>query len=248
VLLMEDVGPHPTLGPWLRTGGSPQAGARVGQRLGQFIGRLHGATFDDAAIADDFNNQPVQETRFAVQYEAVETMLETAGVSDAAALGARAIALGERLLVPGICLTMGDLWPPSVIVAEDGLRVIDWELAHFGNPAQDVAHFTAHAWMQAHRAPEASVTRAARRMLAAFLETYRSVVKARADQLLSARVCRDCAIHFGAEILVRVVGSFQEGYLYEGLTPEAPAVQEAVEVAAAHIRAPEQVDTFATLG
>jgi hypothetical protein len=46
---------------------------------------------------------------------------------------------------------------------------------------------------------------------------------------------------------MRTTGAFQEGYLYEGLAVDAPVLQEAVHVAAQHIRSPERVDTFAAL-
>lgn len=247
VLLMEDVGPHPTLGRWIREEGPPEAGARIGRQIGRFIGRLHAATVGDGDLADRFDNRPVQKTRLAVQYEAVKDMLAAAGVVDAAVLGERAVALGKRLLEPGVCLTMGDLWPPSVLVTDEGLRIIDWELAHYGHPAQDVAHVAAHAWMQAHRAPDAPTACAARRFLEALLTAYCEALARRAAALITPQILDDAAVHFGAEILVRAVGGFQERYLYEGLTSDAPAVQEAVDVAAAHIRTPEAVDTFAAL-
>jgi 5-methylthioribose kinase len=247
VLLMEDVGPRPTLGRWLRDAGTPQDGTRIGRQMGRFIGRLHTATHEDDHFADRFDNRPVQQTRLAVQYEAVDEMLTAAGVEDAAALGERAVALGTRLLAPGTCLTMGDLWPPSVLVIEDGLRIIDWELAHYGHPAQDIAHFAAHLWMQGHRAPDPPAAHTARHVLAAFLRAYRDALGPCAEALLTQQVLNDAAVHFGAETLVRTVGRFQAGYLYDGLAPDAPAVQEAVEVAAMHMRTPTRVDTFSVL-
>ena len=249
LVLMEDIGPHPTLGPWLRSdAATPTAAARVGAQMGRFIGRLHAATAGRADLAARFDNRAMQETRHAVQYEAIGDLLSAAGVADAAALGARAAALGRRLLEPGACLTMGDLWPPSVLVTPGGLRLIDWELAHYGQPLQDLAHFAAHGWMQAHRAPDASACRAAQDLLESFLAAYRAALGAdRAAALLTPQQLTEAAIHVGAEILVRTVGGFQAGYLYEGLPPEAPAVQEAVDVAAQHLRIPAAVDTFDAL-
>ncbi|NBB74150.1 MAG: phosphotransferase [Bacteroidetes bacterium] len=248
ILLMEDVGPHPTLGRWLRSDdATPEAAVRVGRQLGRFIGRLHAATVGDDALVQRFDNRAMQETRLAVQYEAVAEMLARAGVDDAAALGARAEALGRRLLAPGRCLTMGDLWPPSVLVAGRDLRIIDWELAHYGHPMQDIAHVAAHAWMQAHRAPDAATAQAARRLRAATLVAYRDALGVEAEALLTPSVLEDAAVHFGAEILVRAVGGFQAGYVYDGLPPEAPAVQEAVDTAAAHIRHPAEGEAFLVL-
>ncbi len=248
VLVMEDVGTHPPLGRWLHKAATPECAGAIGQRLGRFIGRLHAATIGADEFAECFDNRAMQETRLAVQYEAIGDLLQTAGVDDAEALGECAEALGRRLLKPGVCLTMGDLWPPSVLVAPDRLRIIDWELAHYGQPAQDVAHIAAHLWMQAHRAPDPAVERAAQQLLQSFLDAYPSVLNhAQARALISAQQRSAAAIHFGAEILVRAIGAFQAGYLYEGLRPETPPVQEAVAVAAEHLRAPKAVETFAAL-
>ena len=238
VLVMEDIGDVPTLGRWLRGATDEERTRRaadIGRTLGRFIGRLHRATMDDERYAEAFNNLRVQETRYAVQYQAVANLLARRGVADARALGDRAEHLGKRLLRSGRCLTMGDLWPPSVLVLDDGLRFIDWELSHYGQPAQDIAHFAAHLWMQAHRAPSEPVAVAAKTIWTRFLSAYRDTLGDIQKGLVSTS---DCAIHCGAEILVRTVGRFQSGYLYEGLSPDDDAVQEAVQTAAQLLRRP----------
>ena len=246
VLLMEDCGPIPTLGRWLRSGEPVEARApEVGGQLGHFVGRLHRTTLGDADCAAAFDNRPMQETRRAVQYQGVADMLRAGGVDDVEALGERAAALGDELLSTGRCLTMGDLWPPSVLVGAEGLRIIDWELAHFGRPLQDIAHWEAHLWMQQHRAPSEAVVDAVEDLRTAFRTAYREAVGDAHDTLWDADERRAAAVHFGAEILVRVAGPFQDGYLYEGLAPAHPAVQEAVTTAARHLRRPEAVDRFA---
>ena len=45
----------------------------------------------------------------------------------------------------------------------------------------------------------------------------------------------DAGVHFGAEILARTIGSFQNGYLYEGLDHSHPKIKEAVHVAVLHL-------------
>ena len=248
VLIMEDVGVHPTLGRWLRSADATlDRAAHIGRQTGQFIGHLHAATVERNHLSRQFDNRAMQETRLAVQYEAVEEMLLTAGVEGAASLGERAVALGEKLLEPGVCLTMGDLWPPSVLVTDKGLRIIDWELAHYGHPMQDIAHVAAHGWMQAHRAPSESVATASQVLLDALLAAYREALGDMAGRLLTPQVLEDGAVHLGAEILVRTVGSFQAGYVYEGLGPASFPVQEAVEVAVEHLRRPATVGTFDAL-
>lgn len=247
VLVMEDLGDRPTLGRWLRTDGPDAVRERapaLGRRLGAFIGALHAATVDDAACADVFDNRPMQETRYAVQYQGVTDMLKAGAVPDAEELGARAEALGAALLETGRCLTMGDLWPPSVLVAEDTLYLIDWELAHYGRPLQDVAHILAHLWMQAHRAPSPAIADAVGSLRASFLGAYTEALGDAAETLWTEQERRDAAIHFGAEILVRAVGPFQAGYVYEGLTPDHPAVQSALSTAAHLLRAPSAAEVL----
>lgn len=125
-----------------------------------------------------YNNLTVQQVRQAVQYGSMRTTLAAVvsecglevEVPDSAvgAVGAACEALGALLVracddahatpqdaAVNMCFTMGDLWPRSVLVdaaAVDRLRlwVIDLEFSHVGSPAQDVAHFAAHAWMLHH--------------------------------------------------------------------------------------------------
>lgn len=246
VLIMEDVGDLPSVDEGLRAYDEEEEGAHgvatVGRRLGRFIGDLHRETHDDPSYAQSFDNQAMQETRHAVQYQGVTGMLETGRVSDAQVLGERAEALGERLQEDGECLTMGDLWPPSVLVANDQIRLIDWELAHYGRPLQDVAHWGAHLWMQAQRAPSADVTTVVERLWASFIEAYRERLGDTEEGLWPKEELRDAALHVGAEILVRAVGPFQEGYVYAGLDPDHSAVQEAVTTAARYLRRPHDTN------
>ena len=249
VLVMEDLGDLPTLGRWLRRADPDAVQERaptIGEQLGGFIGDLHAATHDDEACAETFDNGPMQETRFAVQYQGVAGMLEAGGVSDAEELGTRAEALGSDLLESGCCLTMGDLWPPSVLVAHEGLRLIDWELAHYGRPLQDVAHVLAHLWMQQHRAPTSAVADAVDDFRRSFLAAYREALAEKEEGLWTEQEGRDAAIHLGAEILVRAVGPFQSGYLYKGLPPDHAAVQEVVTTAARHLRGDETLQLFSS--
>lgn len=243
VLIMEDVGKGPTLDRWFSGVEDPSgvsAASSWGHHLGRFIGRLHSVTANESSYAERFDNRPMQETRQDVQYEGVSDMLDRAGVSDGDALAAKAEALGERLLEPGVCLTMGDLWPPSVMVEPQGLRVIDWELAHYGRPLQDVAHWLAHLWMQEHVADTSASVTAIAEHRRSFVTAYQASVTPVQDELWSAREKRGAAIHFGAEILMRAVGPFQDGYVYSGLDLDHPRVREAVETAVHHLRTPDE--------
>ena len=103
-------------------------------------------------MAVRFDNSAIQKTRLDVEYGTIPALCREAGLADAEALGRSAVQLGQDLLAPGHCLVMGDLWPASILVSEDRLWIIDWELAHFGHRVQDVTHLAAHLWMHIHRA------------------------------------------------------------------------------------------------
>ena len=248
ILVMEDVGELPDLGTWLRQEAHREGSATaIGHDLGQFVGALHAESYNNQSLALAFDNSAIQRTRLELQYRAIGDLCIRAGHSNADALGKTAVALGELLQERGLCVIMGDLWPPSILVAPGSLRIIDWELAHFGRPSQDVGHLVAHLWMHIHRAPTQSAAAQSRATLRGFLASYRSTLGQKFDEVLGLQGIRESAVHFGAEVLVRAVGAFQDGYLYAGLSPNDPRVQEAARIAAQHLRSPASVDTFASL-
>ena len=209
LLVMEDVGERPPLDVWLETALADDA-AQVGERLALFLRRLHERTSGDPTLAQSFDNADVQRVRSQVQYDAVETWLRGFGHPDAPVLGGLTRSLALTFEQPGNCLTMGDLWPRSVLVqSSENLRIIDWEFAHFGRAAQDVGHLRAHLWMLGHVLD----TPAAHSCRDAFTAGY-PLAGEEAD--LARR-------HAGCEVLIRTVGPFREGYLYEGASDERVA-------------------------
>lgn len=248
ILVMEDAGDSPDFGAWLLHGCRQEASSGdIGRMIGAFIGTLHVRSHKDHRLANIFDNTPIQRARLEIHYRGIKDLCVRAGLPDAGALGTEAESFGVLLQQPGLCVVMGDLWPRSILITEDGVRIIDWEFAHFGRPAQDVAHLVAHLWMHSHCAPTDFVAAQAQSALQGFLEEYRSTLGSIFEILFGADGLRENAIHFGAEVLARSLGAFQSGYLYDGLSPDDAKVQEAVEVAAAHLRASEDVDCFAAL-
>ncbi len=249
MLAMEDCGDWPHLGDRLQRGDEAVALDRgdgeVAWDLGRCLGRLHRRTLDDAEIAARFDNSPIQEMRRDMQYASVGALLERADVERADELGERAAELGERLTQPGRCLTMGDLWPRSLLVDGDRdlLRLIDWEFAHYGDPIQDVAHLAAHLWMHAH-CGDAGTRRRTRAWGEGFWRGYADAVASVRDDLLSSSAARDASLHVGAEILVRTVGPFREDYLYEDCLPEGQKVREAVSAAVDFMTNPPSLEAL----
>jgi hypothetical protein len=246
MLAMEDVGDLPHLGEWLReSDASVEIDDELGRALGRFVGRLHRSTLDDAEIAARFDNTPIQRTRLETQYRAVGEWLEQIEVDGAEHLGRRARDLGERLLKPGRCLTMGDLWPRSILLDESrsALRLIDWEFAHVGRPIQDLAHLSAHLWMHAHRGDDGTVERC-RAWGETFWHGYSKVIEPVEGEIRTERARHDAGLHVGAEILTRTIGAFRGGSLYEDVPIEGPVVAEAVATAVERMERPVSLETL----
>ena len=196
LLLEEDVGTGPDLSEVLQQ-------VRVFEQLGAFIAGLHRETFRSASFRRRFANIDIQRARLASQYKQVRAFAERSGAEDAAALGEVALDLGLRLVEPGRCLVMGDLWPASVLPRANAVRLIDWEFANYGNPAQDVAHLIAHlALLGLH--DERAVTASN-----AFLSAYKAGLGARFHELWQESVHRDAGVHLGCELLARAFGPFK---------------------------------------
>lgn len=226
LLLMEDIGAWPDLLQAVRFTGYNFAS--LGSNLGAYIAQLHLQTYQNKWFADNFANLPVQRTRLQVQYNGCLEFCRRAHLPDAEKIGKLCRQLGEKFNTVGKCLIMGDLWPYSILLGREEIRLIDWELTHFGRPAQDVAHLSAHLWMMFHRTSRPSQKDRIGRFRQTFLASYFNEVARQKPELISAEDERDFQIHFGAEILARTLGNFQNNYLYDGLTPEHPVILEAI--------------------
>lgn len=222
-LLMEDIGRVPSLDRWLSESGDPA----IGTTLGQFIGSLHRQTLDKPSLADQFDNRPIQQTRLQLQYKPADSYALKAGISNTHKLQAKTEALGQKLLGPGRCLVMGDLWPFSLLVIEDRIRIIDWEFAHYGHPLQDIAHLAAHCWMQAHAAASQTTKRTFKHFWDNFWNSYQEETGNHFNQLFDSRELKNAAIHTGSEILVRITGPFKEGYVYDSYPEDHPLIVQA---------------------
>jgi len=242
LLLMEDVGKWPDLLKAARL--SDDNLASYGSKLGAFIAQLHIQTFQSKWFGENFANLPVQQTRLQVQYRGCLDFCLRADMPEAEEIGRWCRQLGEKLNSLGKCLVMGDLWPGSILLSRKDIRLIDWELTHFGRPAQDVAHLSAHLWMMSHRAENQSQRDRISSLSHAFISGYCDRIAKYKPDLFTGEDQRDYQIHFGAEILARTLGSFQKDYLYDGLSPNDPIIREAAEEARKWISGERQLGGY----
>jgi 5-methylthioribose kinase len=120
-----------------------EADPAVAARLGELLAVLHVGTADvDLGSAESFEAQRVDPYLRTIQRRHPKL---------ADAIGAYI----ERLLATQRSVVHGDYSPKNVLVGEDGVWVIDWEVAHRGDPAFDVAFMLNHLLLKTIHRPEA---------------------------------------------------------------------------------------------
>lgn len=183
----------------------------VGRQLGEVLGRWHRLTVsrelpqevEDGSSFDALRLEPYYRT-------AARRLPEVSG---------HLLALADGLAARRICLVHGDFSPKNVLVDPQGegvpLWVIDFEVAHRGDPVFDLAFMASHLTLKAiHRPSWAHLYDAT---LRGFLKGYRQEVR----EATSAGVALDPQLpavlsHVGALLVARVVGRSPAEYLTQG--------------------------------
>ncbi|PWN05329.1 phosphotransferase [Rhodohalobacter mucosus] len=211
LLLMEDITPSV---PWFEALRKGRAEIETARDLGRFIGALHRITYGQPAIAGQFHNMPVQETRYHVQYMSLAETLSKKDDPDFRSAAERCRQLGRLLMKQGRCLLMGDLWPPSLLWSRNKIRIIDWEFVHYGRPLQDLAHFCAHCMMH-HAVASAGTRDLFTDIWGRTMNGYKRETSQLYQELINGDEIEWFSVHVGAEILARTIGAFSQGYLFE---------------------------------
>jgi len=172
----------------------------LGGQLGAILGTWHAATAGGAGLPEPLATdtetfrslrvQPYHET-LAARHPEVRPAVDR---------------VVERMLDSRLVLVHGDFSPKNVLAGAGGAWVIDFEVAHLGDPTFDLAFLLTHLLMKAVHRPELADRLDAAG--AAFLDRYRaSVPGSLAPDLpyLSA--------HVGCLLLARVAGKSPADYL-----------------------------------
>jgi tRNA A-37 threonylcarbamoyl transferase component Bud32 len=127
--------------PWKTLLLEGEADPSVATRLGTFLTALH-ASEADIGSAESFEAQRVDPYLRTIRQRHPE-------------LAGRIGEYVDRLLGTRRCLVHGDYSPKNVLVGDEGLWVIDWEIVHRGDPAFDVAFLLNHLLLKTIHRPHA---------------------------------------------------------------------------------------------
>ncbi len=127
--------------PWKALLLDGTADPSVATRLGELLAALHSADAD-LGSAESFEAQRVDPYLRTIQRRHPE-------------LAERIGAYIDRLLETTSCVVHGDYSPKNVLVGDDGLWVIDWEVVHRGDPLFDLAFLLNHLLLKTIHRPHA---------------------------------------------------------------------------------------------
>jgi 5-methylthioribose kinase len=177
----------------------------IGGRAGELLGRIHRLAASDVAARERFADQTVLIEGRTDPYHAATAV---AHPELAAAIEAEV----DRLLATRRTLTLGDWSPKNLFVYPDHVFAIDFEVAHWGDPAFDVAFCLTHLSLKAMRfGGRADYLACAER----FWSAYR-----RED---AARLCGEDAVvrELGCLLLARIDGKSPVEYIDDEATKDA---------------------------
>jgi 5-methylthioribose kinase len=173
----------------------------IAEKLGRLLGDIHQKTHERAPeIARQFNND-----EFFIQLRVDPYYNTIANVH--AELSAQIHALSQQMFDNKRCLVHGDYSPKNILVQGEQILLIDFEVAHYGDPVFDLAFFLTHLRLKAFHLPhhQAVFYEAIRRFWKAYIAAAAFI---NAEQL-ELRFIR----HWGCVLLARLDGKSPAEYL-----------------------------------
>jgi aminoglycoside phosphotransferase (APT) family kinase protein len=177
-----------------------RADPKVAARLGALLARWHQATLHGEGLSERFYPQgPFEALRVEPYYRTVARRVPD--------MAAPVLRFAEEMLATRVCLVHGDFSPKNVLTGLGrDLWVIDFEVAHLGDPAFDVAFLLCHLMLKSLHRPELAV--AYDRCALEFTSAYEAEV---GEEL--APTWEYVLGHVGCLILARVDGKSPAEYL-----------------------------------
>ena len=185
----------------------------MGEKLGKILAQWHNATAVDAAIKAKFmEGELFEQLRVSPFYRAVAAKNPN--------LQAVINSLIEEITNEKIALVHGDFSPKNILATpENSPIVLDFEVAHTGNPVFDLAFVSAHLLCKTIRTQSASEKAAITSTALKFLGSYRQT-----SQTSRISIAKSLPQHVALIALARVEGISPVNYLDE------PAQQKLVAI------------------
>lgn len=173
-----------------------RADVRIAAGLGAAVGRLHAATAGRELSPQLTREDTFEQLRLTPYYREVAARNEELrGLLD---------ELIDATKATRACLVHGDLSPKNVLVGDGAFWLVDWEVAHVGDPSFDVAFLLSHLALKAIRAPSAAAS--LDRCATAFRGAY-------ATQGPPEAAASRAVAHLGALLIARTDGASPVEYL-----------------------------------
>jgi 5-methylthioribose kinase len=185
---------------------------RVAGLLGETLAKWHTTTAADPAIADRFaSTEAFGQLRIDPFYRWVGIRHPN--------LATELDAAAADLLDRGLCLVHGDFSPKNVLTSETRTWVIDWEVAHYGDPVFDVAFMLSHLMCKSLLRPQLRADYQAAAEV--FLRRYR------ADAVGLPWDESHLTLHTACLLLARMDGKSPVDYLDESARSQGRAIATA---------------------
>jgi tRNA A-37 threonylcarbamoyl transferase component Bud32 len=197
--------------PWKEALLAGEVDLRVGRRLGELLAGWHRGT---TGLRSELDEWPLfEQLRIDPYYRAVGRRHPD--------LAQQILWYADELEARRSCLVHGDFSPKNVLVGDGGPWVIDFEVAHYGDPVFDLAFLTSHLVLKAIARP---VARSALFDCAdVFHASYRAVQGA-AEAADPTYVFG----HVGCLMLARVDGNSPVDYLDDGQRERTRALARSI--------------------
>ena len=178
----------------------------VARTLGDVLGRWHAALAAGAPLLGDLDGMDrMEELRIGPFHEVVAARHpDLAGpIGDAVA----------DLRTRRRCLVHGDFSPKNVLAGPGGVWVIDFEVAHVGDPVFDLAFMETHLLLKAIASPHDAVL--LRRCADSLRDAYRRAMGAEPARAVADEALHRLGPHSGCLVLARIDGTSGVDYLDE---------------------------------
>jgi aminoglycoside phosphotransferase (APT) family kinase protein len=191
---------HPSLRDWRASllAGPRAEDLETAAALGTSLATLHSATTDRSALSEFGDLSALVELRIDPFHRTA-----AAALPDAAS---RLDELADELIERRYCLVHGDFTPKNVLADGSRLQILDWEVAHIGNPVFDIALLLAHFVCKAVHRPGS-----ARGYVTCAREIHHRYIAGIAPALRPDE--RSIAAHLAAFVLARTDGKSPAAYL-----------------------------------